>query len=199
MGYTHGIKWTTDLIKERIMEVVREMELGRMPSRSECDEYYHDTSLTNAISKRIGWYNLANELGLPIKDSETYFGKKYEQIALEQFIARGYEARRMPQNFPYDLLVEDCLKVDVKASRLYKSNQGKFYSFNLEKPFSTCDLYVLYLVSDDKSIKTTLILPSKFVATNTQVSVGEKTSKYYKYADRWDYVDDYIDFLLSVS
>ena len=131
-----------------------------------------------------GWYSLAQILALPIKECETSFGKRQEQIAQEQLIARGFEVRRMPQNFPYDLLVEDCVKVDVKASKLYRGANGNFYSFNTEKPFCTCDIYMLYLINDDNSEKDVLVLPSKFVPTNTQISVGETTSKYYKYAQK---------------
>ena len=199
MGYAHGTKWTDKLIKEKVLEVVSALELDRMPSRTECRNYFHNDALTNAISKRIGWYELANQLGLPIKESETYFGKKQEIDAQEQLISRGYEVRRMSQNFPYDLLVNDCLKIDVKASRLYRGINGNFYTFNLEKPFCTCDIYMLYLIGDDRMEKDVLIIPSAVVATNTQISVGESTSKYYKYSQKWDYISDYTDFLSSVS
>lgn len=199
MGYTHGTKWTDDLIKEKVLEVVDALELKRMPSRKECATYFQDESLANAISKRTGWYELAGQLGLSIKESETYFGKKQEVVAQERLISMGYEVRRMPQNFPYDLLVNDSLKVDVKASNLYSGANGSFYSFNLEKPFCTCDIYMLYLLNNDKTEKDVLIVPSVFVATNTQISVGEKTSKYYKYSQRWDYIASYSEFFAGVS
>ena len=108
MGYTHGTKWTEDSIKEGVLKVVSDLELDRMPSRKEVESFYGDSALTGAVSKRIGWYNLAHQLGLSIKDSETYFGKKQEQLVREELISMGYEVRRMPQNFPYDLLVNDC-------------------------------------------------------------------------------------------
>lgn len=199
MGYTKGIRWSDELIKEKILEVVEARQLGRMPSQRECENYFHNCSLANAVARRKGWYALAAEMDLPIKESETYFGKKHEQIAQEQLAAMGYEVRRMPQNFPYDLLVNDCLKVDVKASKLYRGESGNFYSFNLEKPFCTCDIYILYLLGDDSQIIKTLIVPSKFVPTNTQISVGEFRSKYYGYSERWEYVSVYCEFLDSVS
>jgi len=199
MGYVRGTRWNEELIKEKVLEVVSALELKRMPSQKECENYFKNCALTNAISRRMGWYVLAQEMGLPIKDSETYFGKKHEQIAQEQLISRGFEVRRMPTNFPYDLLVNDCVKVDVKASKLYKGEHGNFYSFNLEKPFCTCDIYMLYLVGDDGSEKDLLIVPSKFVATNTQIGVGEKTSKYHYYSGKWEYIGQYCNFLDSVS
>ena len=198
MGFTHGTNWTNEMIKERVMEAVSALELKRMPSRKECSQYFHNESLTNAVSRRMGWYALADELGLPIKDSETYFGKSQEHIAAEQLKARGFEVRQMPQNFPYDLLVNDCVKVDVKVSRLYRGPHGNFYTFNLEKPFCTCDIYMLYLTNDDKSEKDMLVVPSKFVPTNTQISVGEVASKYYKFSQKWRFISEYCDFLEAV-
>ena len=193
MGYTHGTKWTDELIKSKIMEVVNGLELDRMPSRSECDRYYRDTTLSNAVSKRIGWYALAEELNLPIKSSETLFGKTHESLACEALMANGFEVRRMAQNFPYDILVDDCVKVDVKASRLYHGKNGNFYSFNLEKPYATCDFYFLFVITDDDSERI-LIVPSKAVVAQNQISVGEKKSKYYLYENAWNLIEDAVQF-----
>ena len=199
MGYTHGTRWTDDAIKEKILEIVKFNGLDRMPTRSEAKTYFGDYSLTNAVSRRKGgWYKLAEELNLSIKECETTFGKSYEQIMAEVLIAQGYEVRRMPQNYPYDLLVNDSVKIDVKASKLYHGNGGNFYSFNLEKPYCTCDLYILRLIDDRGREADTLIIPSAHVATNTQISVGESKSKYKKYSNRWDYISQYYGFVESV-
>ena len=199
MGYTHGIQWTDKLISEKVLEVAHALELERMPSRKECEDYFGNAALASAISRRMGWYALAQKMRLPVKDSETYFGKRQEESAKEQLISRGFEVRRMSQNFPYDLLVNDCIKVEVKVSRLYQSSNGNFYSFNLAKPFCTCDMYMLYMVREDKAEKGVLIVPSKFVATNTQISVGETKSKYHRFLDRWDYLEEYSLFFESVG
>lgn len=199
MGYTHGEKWTLEKIKNGILEVVEANELKRMPSRSEVDKYFGDYKLSNAISKRIGWYSLAKEMGLPLKESDTLFGKKHEEKAKEILVSLGYEVRKMPQNFPYDLLVDDCLKIDVKASKLYNGERGNFYSFNLEKQYSTCDLYLLFLIDEKETTKDILVLPSKFVSTNTQIGVGEKSSKYYRFSEKWEYIEQYTSFFGSIK
>ena len=199
MGYAHGTCWTDELIKEKVLDVIKAYELDRMPSKRECDEYYHNYALSNAISKKKGWYKLAKELGLPIKESETYFGKKQEEIARETLISHGYEVRKMPQNFPYDLLINDCVKVDVKASKLYIGKHGNFYTFNIEKPYCTCDIYLLYLIDGNNFERDILIIPSKFVPTSTQISVGEKKSKYYRFSNQWEYIKEYVEFMGSVS
>lgn len=189
MGYTHGKRWDDEKIKEALIQVKNAYELDRMPSRRECLNYYGDGSLANAISKRDGgWYALARELNLPIKESETYFGKKQESIVCEMLIAKGFEAERMPQNFPYDILVDNCVKVDVKASHLYRGRMGNYYTFNLEKKYATCDIYVLLTLDDDNNITDCFVIPSVIVIKHTQISIGEYTSKYHKFKDKLDYI-----------
>lgn len=199
MGYTHGTKWTDELIKQKVLEVIDALKLDRMPSRKECENYFHNTALTNAISDRCGWYNLAKELGIEIKESETHFGKTYEARATEMLQGMGFEVRRMSQNFPYDLLVDDCVKIDVKASRLYRGKQGNFYSFNLEKSFATCDFFILLTVSDDDTIERKMIVPSSHVIANNQISVGEHKSKYYQYTDRFDLIENAVTFWTNLG
>ena len=197
MGHTHGIKWTEEIIKERIIEVKTALGLGRMPTTAECKNYYQDYALPNAVSKRMGWYKLAEEMGLPIKEGETFLGKTHEQKATNILEEKGFSVLQMPFNFPYDLLVDGCIKVDVKASRLFKGKNGNFYTFNLEKPFATCDIYLLIELDQLDQIQRIMVIPSKFVIANTQISVGEGSSKYHKYTDRWDYFSLMSDFWIN--
>lgn len=197
MGYSHGIRWTDDLIKEQILEVKQALELDRMPSRQECSTYYQNGSLASIISRK-GWYKLAAELGLPIKSSETQLGKTFELEATAMLQSKGFDVKRMSQNYPYDLLVNDCIKVDVKASRLYKGKTGDFYSFGLAKPFATCDVYILITLNDACKADRFMVVPSKFVHTNKQISVGAVNSKYHKFTDRWDYIKTISDFWQKV-
>jgi hypothetical protein len=200
MGYTHGHKWTDEKIKQCVKKVVIAYELDRMPSQKECINYYGNYSLANAVARRNGgWYGLAKELGLPIKKSETYLGKTQEGIACEMLISRGFEVERTPQNFPYDILVDNSVKIDVKASHLYRGKQGNFFTFNLEKKYATCDIYVLLALDENDNIINTFIVPSKFVIKNTQISIGEYASKYHKYRDRWDYISNLSEYFASIG
>ena len=199
MRETNGRVWSYELVKQKVFEVVDALCLDRMPSRSECDGYFHDSRLSNVITKKYGWYTLASELGLNIKDSETKFGKDYEALAAEMLKSMGFEVRRMSQNFPYDLLVDDCVKIDVKASRLYRGKTGNFYSFNLDKPFATCDFFCLITVSDDGNIERKMIVPSSEVIANNQISVGEHNSKYHKFTDRFDLIENASNFWSGIT
>ena len=193
------IKWTKERIKQQVLEVKNGLGLDRMPSRTECFKYFGNDSLTNAVTKRCGWYSLAEEMGLPVKQSETLLGKTYEAKAADLLSCKGFAVRRMPTRFPYDLLVDNCVKVDVKASRLYKGKMGDFYTYNLEKPFATCDVYLLFTLSENGDFDRVMVVPSKFVISNTQISVGVTNSKYHKYTDRWDYIEALSDFWKGVE
>ena len=194
MGSTR-VKWTDELIKEKILEAKEGLELDRMPSRKEVVDFFRSESLANAVSKRQGgWHGLAEELGLDIKESESYFGKRNELAAADMLRERGFEVRRMPHTFPYDLLLNDCVKVDVKSGHLYKGPNGSFYSFNLEKSYATCDFYILFTINEDNTIGRKMIVPSNAVIANKQISVGVERSKYHKYTDRWDLLDNAAEF-----
>ncbi|WP_252233748.1 hypothetical protein [Clostridium sp. ZS1] len=100
----------------------------------------------------------------------------------------------MTTKHPYDLLVNDNVKIDVKSSNKYLSSAGwNSYSFNLEKFNPTCDIYIIYCIQDEKL----LIIPSKFLK-QTQLCITDKTSKYDIYKDRWDYIEQYNSFYKTV-
>lgn len=192
--------WNDEKIKQGVKRVIVALNLDRMPSQSECVGFYGNYCLSNAVAKRKGgWYGLAREMGFAIKESETLLGKTQEGVVCEILKARGFEVERMPQNFPYDLLVDNCVKVDVKASHLYRGKQGNFFTFNLEKRYATCDIYVLLTLDEDNNILNSFIVPSKFVIKNTQISIGEYVSKYHKFRDRWDYISNLSEYLESIG
>jgi len=196
MGYTHGFKWSDDLIQEHVLQVVSGLKLDRMPTRKECVKFTKSNALSAAISRRGGgWYGLASKLGLPIKESETTTGKKYERVLKRIIEQKGYQVTQMSQNFPYDLLINECLKVDVKSGHLYRGKVGSFYTFRTGKRYATCDIYILVALSDNDELVKTFIVPSSNVVNNTQISLGVNNSKYDIYLDRWDILADYVKFL----
>ena len=192
------IKWTEQRILDGIMEVVNALGIDRAPSFKEIRAHYHNSALTCAISKRKGIYEYAKMLNLEIKDSETRIGKTAEFDVANRLMELGHDVKRMPQNFPYDILVDDAVKIDSKLSRLYHGKLGNFYTYNLEKPFCTCDVYVLTAISDGGNVSY-YIIPSCFIPRQSQISIGEKKSIYHKYRDRWDYVGQYSDFMRGLA
>lgn len=195
MGYKHGKKWTDDLIKQEMLRVKEGLELNRMPTRSECVDFSGSHGLSVAVTRRQGgWYQLAKDLGLPIKESETTLGKSYEIKIARVLEGAGHSVKRMSQNFPYDLLVDDFVKVDIKASHLYRGSAGNFYTFRMGKAYATCDIYILVTLDDKNEILGTYVVPSSSVMNNKQISIGEINSIYHQYKDRWDFIDEYKNF-----
>jgi hypothetical protein len=191
MKHTYEKKWTDELIQSEIIKVKEALNLNRMPTRKEISKVMGNESLTGKISKTIGYYGWAKKLGLNIKNSETTFGKAYECYATEWLENLGYKVDKMSQNYPFDLLINDNIKIDIKTSNLYKGSKGSYYTFNLEKRYATCDIYICVCV-ENNNIKKTLIIPSKDLRL-TQLSIGKK-SIYDKYIDRYDYIQKY-DYL----
>lgn len=198
MAYSHGTKWNDEKIKEKILEVKDGLGIDRMPSRKETEQFYNDNCLSSAISHRRGWRHYAKELGLEIKKSETEFGKTNESLIDTLLKQKGYSTQRMPQNHPYDILINNNIKIDVKASRLYKGKNGSFYAFNLEKEHPTCDVFILVAINDDNN-KKIYVVPSVVVSGQSQISIGEINSKYNSYLERWDYIDAFDRFYKKLA
>jgi len=187
MGCSCRIKWDDASIFRAVNEVVNGLKLQRMPSRNELAAYYGDERLTNAIRRRAGgYYQVAKELNLPMKESDTETGKQAEARVYNILVNMGYRVKRMSQNAPFDLLVNDDIRVDVKFSNTYKL---KFYTFRLEKRIPTCDFY--FLVANDNINPYRMFIVPAENARQTQISIGMVNSKYNIYENRFDLLRDF--------
>jgi hypothetical protein len=103
----------------------------------------------------------------------------------------------MSQNYPFDLLINDLVKIDVKYSNLYHGETGNFYSFRLAKKYPSCDVYFL-IANNDVNQRMFYIIPSKDVM-QLQISIGEHDSVYHKYLNRYDYIDKYLKLYNEIA
>lgn len=199
MAWTHGRKWSDELIETEIRKVMEALNIDRMPTRKEIESVAKDSSLTNKISKGIGFYGWAARMGLQIKDSETTFGKSYESQAMIDILQNtGLDSEKMSQNFAYDILVDGSIRVDVKVSnRYYYNGQNYFHTFNLERKHPVCDIMVCYCLDENKQVEKILVIPSSKLHT-CQLSVGVK-SQYDAYNNAWDVFHKYSEFYSMVS
>jgi hypothetical protein len=190
MGYSHGKTWTNEQVIKEIKDVMKSLNINRMPSRNEVERTTKDASLSNKISRSGGFYHWAELIGIPIKESETKTAIAYEEKAKQQiFDLLGLESQLTPVCFPYDILVENLTKVDVKISNGFDGKKGFFFSFNLEYRFPKCDFYILYCVNERRN--KTLIVPAHVMSGKNQISVGIN-SIYDKYIDRWDLIETHL-------
>lgn len=198
MGYVHGTQWTDQLISEEITKIRNTLNIDRMPSSSEIKLVTGKTALINAIRRRGGYNAWANKLKLDTKYSETKFGKRYERILSKYLTRKGYKAERMTVKHPYDLLINNFIKIDVKASkRYYYDDKNYYYTFNLGKSNPTCDIYVCFCINEEETFDKILVIPSKFLKL-TQLSIGV-VSQYDKYIERWDYLDKFNEFYKKLN
>ncbi|MBN1058494.1 hypothetical protein FDB42_12065 [Clostridium botulinum] len=194
MGYTRGIKWTAEKIKTEIKEVMKTLNIDRMPTSVEIKKVTRNTSLINAIRRHGGYLFWAMQMNITQNECTTRTGLDGELLIKEILEYKGYSVEKMSVKHPYDLLVNENIKIDVKVSHKYKGKFGEYYTFNLEKANPTCDIYVFICAEEDK--KKFLIIPSKFLH-QTQISVGYN-SKYDIYKDSWDYIEQYNEFYKNV-
>ena len=195
MGYSHGEEWTELGIKDEIEKVMSCLNINRMPSNSECKMVTKSSALSSQISIRGGFKYWAERLGLQSKNSDSKTGWEYEEKAKKFLERAGYDVESATVKHPYDLLINQSVKIDIKVSNLYKGKVGNFYSYNLEKKFPTCDFYILYAIGKF-SDEDALIVPS-CLANISQISVGELNSKWDVFSGRWDLIEKEVRFKKS--
>lgn len=194
MGYSHGVRWTEDKIINEIHKIMDKLEIDTMPTKTQMDKYTGSYALSNAITKRGGTYKYADILGLEVKSSESNLGEKYELICLEHINKLGMKCEKMQRRYPYDLLVCDIVKIDVKASNIFSNSSSDYHTFNIEKIYQTCDIFVCYCLDNNGDICKTYVIPSSILNGKTQLSIGIISSKYDRFIDRWDLIYEYTKF-----
>lgn len=198
MGYTHGIKYSEEDMTNKIMELANMFDPVRMPSRQEIEDYYGDTSLTNKISRTGGHYYWAKKLGLEIKHSETRLGIHAENVICDLLLDMGYTVEKTSLKYPYDLLVDGCVKIDVKAANVSYVRGSKIRAYRIAKRQQTCDFYILCEVDGDQ-VSNVYVVPSVKVTGQIQVEMGDASTMYAKYRDRYDFIQKTVEFYDSIA
>lgn len=193
MGYAHGTQWNADLIEKSIKDVVEKSKTGYFPTHSIIKEVTGNCALTNAIRRHGGTHYWAEKLGLEIKPCESRFGEKFELLCMDKLRELGFKCEKMPVRYPYDILVDDCIKVEVKSGNLYHGKTGDFYTFNLEKVNPTCDIFFCYCL-EGNGIDKVYVIPSFILGGKKQLSIGKSRSKYDVFREDWGVFDKYTRF-----
>ena len=195
MGYSHGTKWTEDVIKQKLDSMIAKFNMKVFPTAKQLKDLNGNCALSSAIYKTGGAKYWAGKTNLPLKKCETFFAEEYEEECANKLFELGYEVEQMTTKFPYDLTANKHIKIDVKVGRLYTNYKiGSFYTFNLEKKNPTCDVYVCYCINEINEIDKVYIVPSKIMYGKKQLSVGQNTSIYDIYKDNWNILKTYDDF-----
>lgn len=199
MGYTHGRKWDECSIIEEIMKIVNDFNMNTFPTHREMNLYFNNNSLSVAVSKHGGTEYFSQKLNLKIKRCESAFGEKYELFAIKHIKEKtNLDSEKMKLRYPYDVLTNKNIKIDIKVSKRFKANNGYYYTFNLEKINPTCDIFIAYCIDEEDNIDRVVIIPSCVTRGLTQLSFGKNKSKYDKYIDNWDVIKKYDDFYNNI-
>lgn len=191
MGYSRGTLWDDELIKREILKVKQYLKIDTMPTKSQIYNATNSHSLGCAISKHGGFKKFAELLNLEFKPSESRLGEKYEILFIEHVEKMiGLTAEKMPIKFPYDILVDNSVKIDVKVSNITQCNGG-YYTFNLQKKYPTCDIFACYCLNNEGDLLKVYIIPSPILRGKTQLSIGINESKYDKWLYKWETISEY--------
>lgn len=136
-------QWTDDMIAARIMENYN--ATGKMPTVS----YLRDSGqndLSVQITRNGGFKHWAERLGLKREPSDSDTGWDGE-IEVENLLkSNGYKVQRsLAVKWPFDLLVDGMLRIDVKAARYaeYGPCRGWFYRIGKAPQADLIALYQL--------------------------------------------------------
>lgn len=195
MGYARGILWDDATIEKHLLMIIHDRNMKTFPTHREMTEFFGTLGVSEAVSKHGGTKYWASRLGLPIKKCDSSFGDKYELIAIDDIKqTTGLDARQTIPRYPYDILIENNIKVDVKASRQRFTNMHCWQNnFELAKRDPTCDIFILYCLTCEGEPIKTLVVPSCVVTGQRSIGVGDN-SKWNVYKDNWSLITKYEKF-----
>jgi hypothetical protein len=197
MGKTHESQWTDEVLEQRIRQVMLELKIDRMPTRSEVFSIRFNDPLHNGVVRHGGYEYWAKKLGLQIKDSESKTGWAYEECAIDLLKGKGYAVERMSRKCAYDILVNGAVKIDVKAGKPWFLKGSRLHSFGINKKVPVCDIYLVLAIDESEKIERTFVIPS-FELKVVSMCIG-KDSKYNKFIDQWGYIDKFDGFYKSIA
>lgn len=200
------IKWDEKTIEDALELMVSSTGQKTMPTHKEINEFFGNYKLSNAIRRNGGTAYWAQKMGFEIKECESKMGENYEDFFVAEMLDEGLDCERAnidSPRFPYDVIVEGSVKVDVKsANKFLNYGNSPYYSFNLEKGNQTCDFYVCYCVDKDENgneiISKFYTIPANVMHKKNQLAIGMNPGKYEKYMNTYAPIFDAVKFFESL-
>lgn len=189
-------KWNSETVIREVEKAMVTLQLDRLPTRSELESIGRG-DLNNAISRGVKSRGLAELMELDMKESETETGYRNEVIVRDALISRGFEVKEMTTQHPYDLLVNNSVKIEVKSGVEHLHYGSPATTFGLGNKYSACDIYICIAYKTVGVIKNIFVIPSNHAQVVT-INMGQK-SKYNKFIDRWDYVQSFTEFYKKIN
>ena len=121
------------MIAKRIMNIANMFEPKRMPSNREILEIEGNYKLSSAIQKSGGYEYWAKKLNLEQKYSETKLGIDGERYIAKFLEKMGFRTELTSTKHPYDIYVDNCVKVDVKTANTSMVRDNEVHAYRLYK------------------------------------------------------------------
>lgn len=176
--------WTDSKIVEGVERIASMFEPKRMPTNREVIEAEGDYRLANAIQKNGGYEYWAHRLNLKQKHSDTQVGIKGERFVAERLSSMGFDVKLTSVKHPYDLLVNGCVKIDVKTATTTYVRGYPIHSYRLAKTMHTCDFYIFY----EMDIGNIYVVPAHRLNGQVQVGMGLQSKVYDEYLGAFDLI-----------
>ena len=189
------VKYTDKDICNKIREIMDSLGLDRFPTYHEMQNYTGSTAFVQLVARRGGSKYFSDMMSVEWKNAYT-FGTDFEAVAVEDIKTHtGMDVVFTQNQYPYDAVVGNGIKVDVKVA---KPDTNGFHQFALHRKEPTCGLYMFYKLAEDGTILCRFIIPACVLRGQQKVTVGEN-SKWDVYKDRWDYFEQYAEFYDSLK
>jgi len=178
--------WTQERITEALQPYISKFE--RMPTANELmAEGRNDIAMA---LRKCGYRATAKKLGIELKKCETHKGLDKEALVMNWLSARGYSVKQTTTRAPYDLLINDCLRIEVKSATYSVAAGGYVFTFGDRGYNPPYDVYVCCAVdraSDE--ITAFYIIPSWFVLQRG-ITVT-KSKKWTLWLNNWEVINDW--------
>lgn len=189
------MKWTDELIEKGILEAMKQLNLDRMPTGDELKDVGMN-ALHCKISRTQKYSGWAERLGLELKSgSTTRKGTAYEDYVMTWIESYGFSVERTTHRHPYDLMIDESVKIDVKVSSPYTSKNGTKHIFAGMKGKPTCDIFVLVALDAENNPLKIYVVPSHRLPQQT-INVWE--GELQQYVNSWEVIQAYSNFHKTV-
>lgn len=181
--------WSENMVAEQLMEISK--GTGFIPSNSELNELGR-SDLANQITRRGGFISWAERLGLKRRGSasDTGWGGEKELAAILTQMEFEVQPTKLVKA-PYDLRVNDSLRLDVKTARFaeYGVCRGWFYRIGKNPQ---ADILALFQIDT----KDCYFIPWQNCPT-TNVTISRDGGKYIRYKNCYGILKNLADQRLT--
>lgn len=174
--------WTDEAVKARILKASGNS--GMMPTNTHLRNT-NQNDLACQIVRRGGYISWADKLGLKRAHSDSDTGWDGELAVMALLEQRGFKVERSTAvKWPHDLLVNDCLRVDVKSASYseYGACRGWFYRIGKSPQ---ADVIALHQIGTNE----VYWLPW-YLCPQTNVTISRSGGKYAKFKEAFHIVTD---------